>query len=344
MAENDEETLEVVFDGKLINQIPDDDDNQKSNIRDNISAVAVKGSTLVVGADEGADVLVFNASGGPLRYEEAIHCLSLDGEKCGSERKSGEVDIEGIAWGEEYLYVVGSHSRARKKAQSDNSPETNHERLATLKLEPSREQLFRIALDSDGKAKKIKAISLRSLFANHPLLSLFQPLPSKENGIDIEGLALGKVDGEDALYLGFRGPVLRGNHAIVLVIEFKDGKFKEKAIRQSSAIRFLNLGGRGIRGIAEAGDDGFLILAGPVSDAITDEPQTRYAVYLWDGKEEDLASEPRKQLCYVPAPEGGKAEGIELLNRERDSSDPYRLLIVFDGVKRGGPITFECLP
>lgn len=333
----------ITLEGELIEQVPADDERQ-SNIRDNISAVAVKGKLLVVGADEGADVLVFHATDDPLRYKEAAHCIALDGEDCGAERKGAEVDIEGIAWGEKHLYVVGSHSRARKKAKPDKTPEKNRERLETVKIEPSREQVFRLRLDTHGKLRNKKRISLRNSFANHPILSLFQPIPSKENGLDIEGLAVGKVNGEEALYLGFRGPVLRGNHAMVMVLEFEEGKFKETAIRDEPTIRFLNLGGRGIRGIAEAGSEGFLLLAGPVGDTVTDDPATRYAVYLWDGREDDFAASPRAPLCYVPEPEDAKAEGIELLNSDRAASDAYRLLIVYDGAERGRPTVFECKP
>lgn len=342
--DNGAERQAVTLHGELINQGPPPEDDEKSNIRDNVSAVAVNDGLLVVGADEGADVLVFIGDAGGLEYQEVDTCVPLDGRECGSERNGAEVDIEGIAWGKKHLYVVGSHSRARKKAEADKTPKQNRERLETVKIGPSREQLFRFKLDGSGKLDgKVKRISLRNLFANHPILAMFQTIPSKENGLDIEGLAVGKdEDGEEALYLGFRGPVLRGNHAMVMVLEFDDGKFKDKKIKDGPALYFLNLGGRGIRGIAEAGGDGFLILGGPVGDAEADDPATRYAVYLWDGKSSDLATKPRKPLCHVPDPGAAKAEGIEVLNKDRSAVQVYRLLVVYDGVAQGGPRIFEC--
>ncbi len=46
------------------------------------------------------------------------------------------------------------------------------------------------------------------------------PIPGKDNGFDIEGLAVR----EDRLLLGLRGPVLRG-HAFVLELSLEqDGK------------------------------------------------------------------------------------------------------------------------
>ncbi len=208
----------LALEGELINQ------KEKPNISYNISGVGMKGDVLVVGADEGADILVFKKTT-VLQYNEASHvCISLDGKDCGSVRKGAEIDIEGIAWSKKYLYVIGSHSRARKGVKANKSLEENKKRLETLKIEPTREQLFRLELDEEGaivEGAKIEKISLRNLFANHRVLSPFQSIPSKENGIDIEGLAVKEVDGEDTLYLGFRGPVLRGNHAMIMVLEFK---------------------------------------------------------------------------------------------------------------------------
>jgi uncharacterized protein DUF3616 len=87
----------------------------------------------------------------------------LDGSK-------KEVGIEGIAAGKKYIYVIGSQSRKR---------------LAKIKIEPNREQLFRLELNAEGRLVKdsIKSISLRDIIANHPVLSLFQSIPSKENGM-----------------------------------------------------------------------------------------------------------------------------------------------------------------
>lgn len=342
----------VKLNGALIQQHQGKDDS-KPNLRDNISAVVTRADLLVLGADEGADVLLFNRHSDNAYQQGDPACISLDGEDCGSERKQGEVDIEGLAWGEKYLYVLGSHSRARNRPKGGKTADENRKRLASIKIEPSREQLFRVKLSEQGKVgKKRKSISLRDLFANHPLLARFQAIPSKENGIDIEGLAVRQVDGDDWLYLGFRGPVLRGNHALVMALQFKRKKgekkpaFKRKAIA-ANPIYYLNLNGFGIRGLAEAGDDGLLVLAGPVGDASTTPAKKRYPVYLWDGEQATLPAEPMQPLCYAPLPADypdAKAEGIELLNKDRSSSDPYRLLFVYDGAKRGAPTVIDCKP
>jgi hypothetical protein len=89
------------------------------------------------------------------------------------------------------------------------------------------------------------------------------PLPSKENGFDIEGLA---VRG-DRVFLGLRGPVLRGWAIIVeIAVEESDaGVLTLKPIGPSDALykkHFVDLNGLGVREICFLGED-LIILAGP---------------------------------------------------------------------------------
>jgi len=85
----------------------------------------------------------------------------------------------------------------------------------------------------------------------------------------------------------------------------------------------LNLGGRGIRDLAVYGSS-FLILAGPAS-----EEGDVYAVYTWDG------SNAAKLLGELPPfGDDGKPEAVLPLD---DSGHSLRILILFDGLKEGGP-------
>ena len=60
---------------------------------------------------------------------------------------------------------------------------------------------------------------IRRRLRKDPVLGPFVGLPSKENGLDIEGLA---VRG-DTVLLGLRGPVIRG-YALVVRLEMKATK------------------------------------------------------------------------------------------------------------------------
>jgi Protein of unknown function (DUF3616) len=297
----------------------------------NISGIALHDDFLILGSDEEAALQVLNKSGQNTFLSDKAQRIVLDN----SEK---EVDIEGIAAGKKYIYVIGSHSRKRLQVLEEKSSKKNHKRLAKIKIEPNREQLFRLELDVEGQlvTGSFKSLSLRDIIANHPVLSLFQSIPSKENGIDIEGIAVNEKTNE--IYLGFRGPVLRGNFTPVLVLTLDDGKFKQKKLKRE--LRYVNIGGRGIRGLTRTGDQ-FLILGGPVGD----EP-TPYYLYSWDGKDmvpgkdRPKTSTHIKQLCEIPLPNSSaKAEGIEFLQQKEGK---VHVLIVYDGVQNGGGTVFSC--
>jgi hypothetical protein len=87
-------------------------------------------------------------------------------------------------------------------------------------------------------------------------------IPGKDNGFDIEGLA---VDGR-RLMLGLRGPVLRGWSALIEIeVEVRGDHLRLVPLDDSGTLlrkHFLQLDGLGIRDLHFSGDD-LYILAGP---------------------------------------------------------------------------------
>jgi hypothetical protein len=297
----------------IIGSIYDDD---KKN--ENISAIEVVRDLLIVGADEGNKIKVLKHNG---EGYVVVRSIPLSNDK--------EIDIEGIACEGDTVYVVGSHSYKREQVKPNQSYEQNRKAIETVLPEPQRDQLFRFNLNADSTIEKT---SLRPIIerndSNNPL-RLFSRIPSKENGVDIEGVAvLGGL-----LYVGFRGPVLRDNWAPILKCKFA------QPITQADLV-FVNLGGRGVRDLTCV-KDGFLILAGPVGDG-----PGSYQVYFWDG--EDCLTGNRTSgnvgridlLGELPMYENAKAEGIALL---KESNSEYEVMIVFDGVKNGSPGSFRVI-
>jgi hypothetical protein len=180
--------------------------------------------------------------------------------------------------------------------------------------------LYRLTIDSQGKEVKKEKISLREIIENDAVFKTFSNIPSKENGVDIEGL----TEKDGWLYIGFRGPVFRGNYVPVMKLQFDDPKDTYKLL-------YTELGGRGIRGMTSV-SDGFLILAGPVGDGLVS-----YQLYHWDGKDV-ISGKDRKiadigktrLLGDILSPENGKSEGVVVI-QEDDTF--YQLIIVYDGVK-----------
>ena len=195
-----------------------------------------------------------------------------------------EIDIEGMDYSGGYLWLTGSHSTKRKKVKGKKDAK-DLERLATITTDLNRFILARVPV-IDGElvksyspveGEKLTAACLETREKRNILFELLkedrhlQPfikagIPSKDNGLDIEGLA---VDG-DKLFLGLRGPVLRG-WAIILELEIElsePGKLTIKEINKEGAKykkHFFDLNGLGIRELCIRGKD-IIILAGPTMD------------------------------------------------------------------------------
>lgn len=166
-----------------------------------------------------------------------------------------------------------------------------------------------------------------------PHLAPFLAIPSKDNGFDVEGLA---VRG-DRVLLGLRGPVLRG-WAVVLELELEEvgtGLLGLRPIGDQGAPyrkHFLDLRGLGLRDMCLHGDD-LLVLAGPTMDL--DGPA---GVYRWrDALGADapslLGKDDLEQLLEVPYGTGEHAaqdhpEGLCVF-RESEQGEPA-LLVVYD--------------
>ena len=178
----------------------------------------------------------------------------------------------------------------------------------------------------DGKGLKcLVSHALEPLLENDALLArhYLKRLNAAERGLDIEGIAV--RDGR--MLLGLRSPALAGQ-AFVLSAATTTF-FDEVPSRQQSLERFaLPLGeGAGIRDLA-AVDDGVLVLSGPS----TDEDAAPFALWLWRDDRKLLP------LAEFDALGKAKAEGLLVLGTKADT---YDLLILFDGVARGGPHQFR---
>jgi hypothetical protein len=251
----------------------------------------------------------------------------------GNKNDGKEMDIEGIEVNNDFIYVIGSHSAKRKKVKDDKPHEENLAKFKdpNIKYEVSRDRLYRLTVDTKGKLQKKEKISLRNHIEKDERLRIFGTIPSKENGIDIEGISVGPEEG--TLFLGFRGPKFRGNYVPIMRLKFEDPQNNHKLL-------FVNLKGRGIRDMTyvPAGFlEGFLIIAGPVGDETSS-----YQLYHWDGKDAVPGTDRNESvgkvhlLGEIPIPPNGKAEGLAVIQYETDQF--YKLIITYDGVKNTNQI------
>jgi hypothetical protein len=254
-----------------------------SLVRTNLSGAAFTGDWLWVAGDEacGLDRLrrLDPIGRETLRFGEArdfplSDLLDLPGAP------DDEADLEGMAVADGFLWVVGSHGLKRKNAKPGRSVADNAKRLAKVTLDGNRRLLACLPIEHDvrgepclvrqaqdgRRALRLKGDArgnlLTQALADDPHLGPYMAIPGKDNGFDIEGLA---IDGR-RLLLGLRGPVLRGWSALLeIAVEPRGDHLRLAPLDESGTLvrkHFLQLDGLGVRDLHFHGDD-LYILAGP---------------------------------------------------------------------------------
>jgi hypothetical protein len=248
----------LTLDGASADELP--------SLRENCSALMLDAEHLWLGGDEGTcvDRLRRHNDGnfGSHRRFDLAPILDLPAN-------GKEIDIEGLETDRGYLWLIGSHSIKRKKADPDKALPKNLKLLAELATDPNRFTLARVPLDDtftpaarveDRRAARLEADEqgdlLTQALAEDEHVGPFCTIASKENGLDVEGLA---VKG-DRIFAGLRGPVLRG-WAILMDLEYQETSPTSLGLA-SVRKHFLQLDGLGIRDLAIHQQD-LYILAGP---------------------------------------------------------------------------------
>lgn len=322
--------------------------DKDKKLRDGLSAVVLVENTLWMAGDETVRLERLTADG---RDGFASHvAFPLSDYLTLPAGEADEADIEGLDVADGYLWLVGSHSLKRSKPKSWKPVAENRKRLSSVESDGNRFLLARIPLkggsvqvlakDVEEQDARRVAGQLRGNAEGNDLTAAlakdkhfkdFLAIPGKDNGLDIEGLAVA----EDRIFVGLRGPVLRGWTALLeLAVRDEDKArttFRLKEIGSKGRPyrkHFLDLGGLGVRDLCIDGED-LLILAGPTMDL--DGP---VAVFRWPGgskpNEESLVfSESLEKIIDVPFGRGNDhAEGMTLL--PRDNKGRRSILILYD--------------
>lgn len=281
--------------------------------------------------------------------------------------KDQEIDIEGLDFDGSHLWLVGSHSRKRKKVEPDDEGEVPGliAKLTEVKSKGNRFILARIPVVTEegeqglpsppeggnGREPTQGVAQLPCRLDGNELtdairrpaphgdlhLMSFIDLPGKDNGFDIEGLAVAADKEADdpkvfKVFVGLRGPVLRG-WALVLELSVDTSDPARLTLRNHGPEgrpyrkHFLNLDGLGLRDLARDFND-LLVLAGPTMTH--DGPA---AVYRWkdalDVGDETLArNEQLTRVLEITSGRGiDRPEGLALVPSEDGAR---RVLVVYD--------------
>jgi hypothetical protein len=337
-------------------------------LRGALSAAVLLGNELWVASDELTSVerltLRDGAVFGAHRSFELHDFINLPAH--GQKKPNGkdvdqEIDIEGLDVRDGYLWLVGSHSIKRKRFDTDDRQkpdDKNSEKLSKTDAEGNRFILARVPVvtnEATGEVELSKAAPdgtrtaaqlpgtmtqntiTRAIAATagapDPHLATFLTLPGKDNGLDIEGLAVSGT----RIFLGLRGPVLRG-WAVVLELELAAGGASELTLQANGAQgrpykkHFLDLGGLGVRDLCLDGSD-LLLLAGPTMNL--DGP---VQVFRW----RDGALTDRERVVFreelgdpvLTVPHGQGADHAEAITLVPAAGLPA-VLIIYDSPSAG---------
>ncbi|HEY9889607.1 MAG TPA: DUF3616 domain-containing protein [Candidatus Obscuribacterales bacterium] len=311
-------------------------------VRTSLSAVRHIGPHLWLGCDESATLERLTYHG---EYADEHHHFSISEYLPLPSTNDEEIDIEGIAYADHYLWFVGSHSLKRKSYKPDQDLDTNLDRLQTIKCEDNRYTLGRIplvngqlhrtcphpeqpavTLTAAQLKRKKSGNELTHALKKDPYLGAFLAagIPGKDNGFDIEGIAIMG----DRLWLGLRGPVLRG-WAVMVELQLQEadpGILKLQKIgasKQRYRLHFCDLEGLGIRDLCPWQDQ-LLILAGPTMTL--EGPVKIFALPLQALQAGHQLLEPLPLMTIPSGPDGDRPEGLTLLDTETGTA-----LVVFDG-------------
>jgi hypothetical protein len=320
------------------------------DIRSGASAAIITENYLWVGSDEHISVQRLKKLRGN-KYGECKTYHLIDFIDLPSQKD--EMDIEGMDYDGKYLWVVGSHSWVRENIDGEaEDQEEEAKKLCEVSIDKNRCILARIPCvknkegeyelhkecpDPADDSKTLWAATLKHKKTKSQLtkklkkdihLGNFIKIPGKDNGLDIEGLAAY----QDKIFLGLRGPVLRG-WATILELKLKEHSKKKQCLKLKKLDNgrhyrkfFLDLKGMGVRELAADGDD-MLILAGPTMDL-----DGTMSIYNWKGgstpqPDRLIAKNEITRLMDIPTDPDkynvDKAEGLAIL---KDKS----LLVLYD--------------
>ena len=259
----------------------------------NLSGVAVDGARLWTVSDEGRTLECLESDGEryrlrrQYRVDDLVH--GLPGRQ---EDEPAELDLEAISLDGDMLWFAGSHCLVRKADDNDKDA-----MFPTIRTRESRFVLARAEI-RNGDIVRTSALpwrgpeSLRQWLKGDSYLDPFLDLPSKENGLDIEGLAAR----DNRVMLGCRGPLL-DSRAVVIELTFD-----ETFTIDHYALHFLDLDGLGIRDLCWQ-DDQLLVKAGPTSDA-----RGLFGLYRWSPTIPGRVEHPERLLSFLTNTE--KPEGV----------------------------------
>jgi hypothetical protein len=329
---------EIVNHVALELSLESEDEDKTEEIAASLSGVDRYKDCVFLGADEGAGIERLVDTGtrefGDRSTFPLWQLFELPQPTAGEK---DEADVESVSIHKDWLWVATSHALTRAKLKN----ETGIRKFAEVEFHPRRYVFGRVPLEPDDNGNPLPVprsgqrrarcvplsaagSALTDAIAGDEHLKRALPIPAKENGLDIEGIAVR----DERVVLGLRGPVLRGQ-AVLLDIEWSDdepGFLKPKADGLPYRKLFIDLDGLGVRDLCRRGDD-LLILAGPTG--VTTSPFRIFSIHDFfdDPNPPQILTEAAECLCQI-SPREGSPEGLTVYDK-----DDGTFLVLLDGTE-----------
>ena len=258
-------------------------------------------------------------------------------ETCREVDDFEEMDGEGVAYAEPYLYVVGSHGCSRNKGKFRLSSFI----LARLRVDRQGQPVDSAdrPLVPENFAEAVETTYRVSDWLKRAgaAAEFFAKNSESANGLNIEGIA---VQG-DTIWFGLRGPIIKspgkpiddkGSAFLVggdIADLFKPGTAPSKA---EPKVIPVALEGLAIRDLALLPDKRLLVVAGAAHS-----PEVPFQLLVIDPANGD--AKPIGPLAEIKQPvertmTTGKAEGVTVLDA---TADKAQIVVLFDGLLDGAP-------
>ncbi|MBT7299396.1 MAG: DUF3616 domain-containing protein, partial [Victivallales bacterium] len=299
-----------------------------TGISDISAATEVDAKTMLVANDEDCLLWLYH------RGSSGLHRKAIDTAPWLALTSTRETDIEGCARDGARAYWIGSHGN-----NSDGKYRDNRCRLFGTTISGTGDQAnasptgyyARLRVDLvnwdnnnlHGKGAKYYGLEASSFSHDNGISGIE---PKRDDGFNIEGLAMG--ENSSTVYVGFRAPLIPPSDrklALVMpvtnVLGLTNGSPSNGPASFGSPIE-LDLGGRGVRSISRAKGGGYMIVAGPTTNA-TGTPPSDFRLYSWSGNPLAAPALLQNDLTglatggnfeVIVEPNGGVSDDIQLLN------------------------------
>lgn len=212
--------------------------------------------------------------------------------------KVKEVDIEGAARVGDYVVWIASHGR-----KSSGKEAKERMRLFATSIEHNQDGVLELVPKGTPYEDLLDDFLSDKRYESFRLKDASEKAPKDTGGLNIEALT-DRPDG--TLLIGFRSPLIDGKAIVAPLVNHKEVLEEKKA--KFGAPILLDLGGRGVRGLASHNGEYLIVANDPEGDG------HHPALFLWDGKSltPKLLSSIRfgdfnpEAVAILPDDEGGR--------------------------------------